>query len=203
MLRIPLSSVVFCCVAAQPALGSFIFVSDVGLENRGVFSGSLDYAPTSATSALLTISLTNLSPASNGGFLTAFAFNVSPPGLTVSMVSSGLPGWQSLQAIDASPLPSFDFGASSSSTWQGGGPPSHGIAVGSSSTVTFLVTGAASAMNGLSDMSFFHASRTGYAFAARFRGFNDGLSDKVVGIVPAPGVAAMLLLGGFVRRRSR
>src|SRR5262245_53447594 len=41
----------------------------------GNFTGSLAYTDFSATSADLVVTLTNTSPAANGGFLTAFVFN--------------------------------------------------------------------------------------------------------------------------------
>ncbi len=46
-----------------------------GVGSLGEFSGTLDYSFTNATTAKVTIVLNNDSPALNGGFITALAFN--------------------------------------------------------------------------------------------------------------------------------
>jgi XapX domain-containing protein len=75
--------------------------------------------------------------------------------------------------------------------------------VGSSRTTVFNVTASASILASLTDASFFDGT-DGHAFVARFRGFEDGNSDKVVGVpVPAPGTFALLGLVGIGARRRR
>jgi hypothetical protein len=191
-------------VVAPSASASFVFVSDLGLEQQGAYTGSLDFVQVNATTANLVVTLTNISAAANGGYLTAFAFNVAP-GMTIAVsMGSGLPHWQALSnPVDASPLPMFDWGASSSADWQGGGPPAFGIGVGQTVSTTLVITAAPGVLAGLTEASFFDASRTGYAFAARFRGFENGMSDKVVGIVPAPGALALLGIAAAVTRLRR
>jgi hypothetical protein len=201
---IVLGSAVSVALLTPSALASFVFVSDLGLEQQGAFTGSLELVQVNATTANLVVTLTNISAAANGGYLTAFAFNVAP-GMTVSVsMGSGLPHWQALSnPVDANPLPMFDWGASSSADWQGGGPPAFGIGVGQTVSTTLVITAAPGVLSGLTEASFFDASRTGYAFAARFRGFENGMSDKVVGIVPAPGALALLGLAAAVTRLRR
>src|ERR1043166_4910171 len=46
-----------------------------GLQGLGSYSGDFDYTVIDAGHATLSITLTNTSPAANGGYLTAFALN--------------------------------------------------------------------------------------------------------------------------------
>jgi hypothetical protein len=172
-----------------------------GLEGLGTFSGSMNYMAIDAGHATLTIELSNTSAATNGGYLTAFAFHNPSDRITGAVLTStntnfGLLGGPNfLDTIKASPFGNFDLGASTSNQFLGGGSPLGGIGVGESSTFAFALTG-----NGLDELtieSFIAAAATGtdrrptpVAFLARFRGFNDGGSDKVPGfltIVPEPG----------------
>jgi MYXO-CTERM domain-containing protein len=53
------------------------------------------------------------------------------------------------------------------------------------------------------DADDFFEDDFGYGFVTRFKGFNDGGSDKVTGYVPAPGAVALLALAGLAQRRRR
>ncbi|MCB2019946.1 MAG: hypothetical protein KDG44_04015, partial [Burkholderiaceae bacterium] len=56
------------------ALSTFTVVNGDSTEGLGAFSGTVTYDP--SASAELTISLTNTSPAANGGFITGIAFDL-------------------------------------------------------------------------------------------------------------------------------
>lgn len=191
----------------------------------GSFTGSLSYddAAGSDASGTLTLNLTNTS--GGGGYLTALVMNLPiSAGTSVTGVSlSSAPANFSLiggpafnNGIGAQPFGAFDFGASTSATFLGGGNPNLGLASGQSGSWTFTLTG--SGLNNLSVWDFVNAlsSNTqgqGPEFIlTRFRGFRLGGSDKVPGDpgkheVPEP--TAMLLLGGglaafaHARRRAR
>jgi hypothetical protein len=176
--------------------------SGPGLEGLGSYTGSLSY---DQSTQLLEITLTNTSLASNGGYITAFAFNI-PTDASVSTVSfSSTDASFSLLSgpIDAQPFGSFDLGASITSSFQGGGAPQPGIAVGDSATFTFDLTGNA-ILAGLSAAEWLDALSTGaqgggeQSFVVRFRGFEDGGSDKVPSKpVPEPGTLALLGAGAL------
>jgi hypothetical protein len=157
----------------------------------GDFSGSLTYAPTSATAATLTVTLTNTSPAANGGYLTAFVFN--NPGDHVTGVSLTDPHFHALLANDAingAPFGQFDLAVSLGnnlhSNFTDGGNPAGGIGVGVTETFTLNLTG--TGLDLLSEADFVGALSGGTGlgagpefFVARFRGFENGGSDKVPG----------------------
>jgi hypothetical protein len=78
-------------LVSTSAWASFVFVSDLGLEQQGAYTGSFDLVQVNSTTANLIVTLTNISAAANGGYLTAFAFNVAP-GMNIAVsMGSGLP----------------------------------------------------------------------------------------------------------------
>ncbi|MCE2884081.1 MAG: hypothetical protein LW806_04145 [Planctomycetaceae bacterium] len=187
-----------CAGVAGSASASLYFSSGPSIAGLGTFTGSMTFVATGATTGQLSVELTNTSPIGNSGWLTAFAFNVVD-GVSLSLAPGST--WNFLVNPAGSPYGDFDFGASTSESWEGGGPPSNGIAIGSTLTTVFTVTANASVLATLTDSSFLDDSG-GHAFVARFRGFADGNSDKVTGVVvPAPGALAMLGLVGTRRRR--
>ena len=195
-------------LAAAAAQASIDFTSLPGLEGWGSFIGSMDWSYSGAGSGagILTVTLSNTSPLANGGYLTGFAFNTTGSGLTASL-QSGLSGWQGMSNVSASPYENFDFGAAVGGSWLGGGNPNPGIAAGDSASFSFEFTGDDSLLSSLSAASFFDGS-SGEAFAARFRGFANGASDKATGellVTPVPMPLALAGLGvlslALLRRR--
>lgn len=192
--------------------------ADTGNSTTGLgdFSGSLSY---DAGSGTLTVSLTNTSDPSNGGYITAFALN--DPVLDAS--DEAALGFSSSSAnfgviFDPSTPPAklggdmtYELGASTSDSWLGNAGahtgPSLGIAVGETETFSFDFSGTSLAWGSWTASDFV----SGSPILVRFRGFlNDG-SDKVPGVpgqaVPEPGSLAMALLGflallGLGRRRA-
>ena len=188
-------------ILASPAVASLYITGGPSEAGLGSFDGVIEFTATGTTSGSLAVMLTNTSSVANSGWLTAFAFNVVD-GVTLALASPAS-GWNLLVNASGSPYGTFDFGASTSTSWEGGGPPSNGIAVGATMTTVFTVTASASVLATLTDSSFFDGSG-GTAFIARFRGFADGNSDKVTGVVvPAPGALALLGLAGLAGTRRR
>lgn len=171
----------------------------------GDFRGEFLYTFTDSANAAVSLTLTNTSPAVNGGYLTGFVFN--NPGNRITGISFGstdsdfnllgAPDFDN--GINASPFGQFDIGSSTSTNFQGGGNPNKGIAVGYTESFDFALTGIG--LDELSEWSFVSELSQGKGageghqfFVARFRGFNDGGSNKTPAeVIPEP--ASLLLLG--------
>jgi hypothetical protein len=166
-----------------------------GLNGLGKYDGTFDYVPVDATHGTLNITLKNTSPAGNGGYLTAFVFNnpgqrITGATLWSSNVHFGLLGAPSFNnSVSGTPYGWFDIGASTGKSFEGGGNPSNGIAVGHSDDFVFHLTG--NALKTLTTNDFFTTpsvppgdGQGDQSFVARFRGFENGGSDKVPGTDP-------------------
>lgn len=171
-------------------------------EGIGSFTGDFQYMSASDISASILLSLTNTSPAGNGGYITAVAFN-NPGNLISSVLLPSSPANFSLiggsgfnNSIDADPFGDFDIGAASTTAWLGGGSPTGGIPVGSTGSFTFSLTG--TGLAGLTTQSFINelSYNSGQAnwLSVRLRGFDDDGSDKVPG-APIPEPGTIMLLG--------
>ena len=183
----------------------------------GDFHGDFSYNAISATKASVEIKLTNTSPLTNGGYLTAFAFNLPSGYVTgISLFSSdsdfGLIGGPDFNDdVKGVPFGYYDIGASVTDQFLGGGKPSPGIPAGATATFTFSLFG--ENLDALDLDSFFNEKSAGASpgqgsqfFLARFRGFDDGGSNKATGqVVPVPGAVWLLGSGliGLVGIRRR
>jgi PEP-CTERM motif-containing protein len=159
-------------------------------------------ASVSLSGNILTISLTNTSPALNGGFITAAAFDFTA-GTTIvggSFTTSDSDFVFTQGAINVAPDGTRNAMFSSTNNpnpaYEGGGNPNGGTPVGA--TVTFSVT--LSSLNGNTETAIFNS------LLVRQRGFEDGGSDKD-NLTQVPEPASMLLLGsalmGFATRIRR
>jgi hypothetical protein len=164
-----------------------------GVGALGSFTGSVTY---DAATNDLTLSLTNTSDPANGGFLTAFAFDLDPD-VTLTISSCTLASFCTLLTdVSVAPFGTNEWGVSTSSDWLGGGSPTGGLGVGASATWIFDVDPDATSTLDVNDM------------LARFRGFIDGDSDKVpVTVIPEPSTYALMLAGlgvvGYMARRRQ
>jgi hypothetical protein len=149
-------------------------------------------ATVNITGNVLTITLTNTSPALNGGFITAAAFNFTA-GTTVNtfgttnanfaLFGPSPTGWTGSVSPDGTRTHLI---SATGNDYNGGGSPNGGTGVGAS--VTFTLTLAA--LNGNTEQSIFDS------MLIRTRGFEDGGSDKdPLTRTPVPEPATMLLLG--------
>jgi hypothetical protein len=178
-------------------------------EGLGDFEGLLTYTPTSDTTATLEIELHNTTPA-GGGFLVGFALNNPDDLITAILLSStdtdfGLIGaapFDGTTDVDADPFGDYDFGASITNDWLGGGSPNTGIPVSTTETFTFSLTG--TMLDLLSEESFVNAFPTGVGgeccdewMVVRFRGIEIGEgSDKVpTDFTPIPEPSTLFLVG--------
>lgn len=163
------------------------------------FFGTLDYTFGGGDMGTLVVSLTNDTPDDVGGFLTGFLFNIASADDSASATLSATtdPDFLNTGAQDGNPFGSFDAGAALGANWQGGGNPSDGLGLAMSGMFTFdVVASDADILTASSFLGF-----DGDEFVVRFRGLNDGGSDKVP--VPAPATGALLLgaLAMGARRR--
>lgn len=171
-------------------------------------TGSIEYNYASGNNGVLTFSFTNTSDSSVGGFLTGLVFNINSAdsGASATLSSTTDSDFLNTGTEAANPFGTFDAGAALNANWTGGGNPSRGLSIGSSLTLVFNVM--ASDASSLTAMSFLG---DGDDIALRFRGLNNGASDKLLGMedpelnvvpLPAPVFAggAMLGLGLGVRR---
>lgn len=207
-------STVAACVVSSAMLAPSVARADVvqiashgpgSTEGLGAFEGTLEYIAQTATTGVLTVSLTNTSPAENGGRITGFVLRIDSVDTGASAtLDSATHAFVDLGTGSASPFGAFDAGAALGGSWNGGGNPNGGIAVGATGVFTFDIF--ASDAASLTAGSFISEGEP-YAMVVRLRGFADGGSDKVPAVlVPGPAAAAVIgagvVLAGARRRRG-
>lgn len=220
-----LTATVVGVVNPRAARADTIPISSLGgisTESLGAFNGTISFgADAFSGGADLAITLTNTSPAANGGYITGFVFNIAdvPDGsLSVSYIAQGASDkFTSMTDASASPFGTFEFGAAIDGSFLGGGSPNSGVAFGQTRQFLFELANAGENTAGLSANSFVTNNLPGgtiHPFAVRFRGFLDDSSDKVVAgvvtppqIVPVPaavwGGAVLLGALGLTKRLRR
>src|SRR5262249_18172334 len=157
---------VLCVLCAWPSSGRAEFLTSLpGLSGLGSYEGTWNYASSNSTHSTLDITLKNTSPPANGGYLTAFIFNnpgnkITGATLTSSNSHFGLIGGPSFNnSINGAPYGHFDIGASTGGSFEGGGNPSKGIAVGVTDSFHFAFTG--TGLDTLNASAFFSSLSVG------------------------------------------
>lgn len=204
VLALPVAGCFLGAVAHHASASVVAIEGDTALSTEGLanFAGSLEYEFLGGSQGQLTVTLTNTTSASIGGFLTAFMFRTPEffGGFTSSMVSSSYGAMTDIPAgSNGSPFPgTWLGGAGLGATWLSGGSPNDGVAVGATGQWVFSITGAMA--SGLDAADFVDGDA--YALIVRFRGLADGGSDKVPASTPAPGAMALAAAGlAFGHRR--
>ncbi len=193
--------------SATAGLTTATYAGANGLENMGAFTASVTYDYTSGTTASLTITLTNTTSQSYGGYITALALSSQAGSVVTSMVSSSSNSFKALVGpVSTSPFGDFEAGAATGGSWNGGGTPQNGIGIGQSATFTFIMSGSVVDLTMLSASDVLRTQvGLGSGLAVRFRGMDNGGSDKVLGFfIPGPGGLVAVAMGmGVARRRRR
>lgn len=193
-----------CAGSASASFSTATYMPCGSTEGYGSFQADLIYSYSGGTTATVSVTLTNNTEMSLGGYITALALNPNGTAGGLSFVSSTSASFTSIPApIEAPPYGLFAAGAGLGGSFLGSGDPSAGIAVGSFEIFTFTVTGSESVLAALDAETVL--SQDGYQMIVRFRGgAMDDWSDKVIGCaLPAPGALALLGTAGLVSRRRR
>ncbi len=188
---------------AVPASASVVyFGGDMANSTEGFcdFDGKIEYTFQGGSAGKVEFSLTNTTDPNIGGFLTGFVFNVGGYTATLDLTSATHP-FLELSNESAPPFGTYVAGAALGGDWTGGGSPNAGIKVGDTGVFTFDLT---SADAGIMNAGTFLTGDNELNFVARFKGLNNGKSDKVPnGDIPAPGSLAILGLAGLTAARRR
>jgi hypothetical protein len=186
-------------VGGEIRAASMVSISSDGgnsTEGLGSFTGSISYAADNAfsTSGLLTISLTNTSAAANGGYITGLLFNIggTDPNAAAAYQPSAGDAFSNCTGNGLSGQPfgnPFDAGAALGGSFLGGGSPLAGIGVGQTGSFSFLVSALDAGSLNASD--FLNGGPFDFNFIVRFRGFEDGGSDKVPAMLTTPNVVPL------------
>lgn len=191
--------------AAQADLINIASNGPSSTENIGAYTGTVNYTALTATTATVTITLTNTSAPANGGYITGVgllnADNFPSMGVTLATTSNA--NFANLTPpVSGSPFGTYRGGAAMGGSWLGGGSPTAGTAVGQTLTLTFNLSGTGAGTMTAASLVGLHSGHED--LIVRFRGFNNGGSDKVPGtVVPTPGSAALLGFGALALGRRR
>lgn len=186
--------------AHQARADSVLIGANTGASTEGLgsFTGSLEYlADPFDDEGLLIVTLTNTGSVGNGGYITGFLFNFdsSDDDAEVELEDVTHPFTQTFgNGLNGNPFGNpYDAGAALGGNFSGGGNPTPGIAVGDTGMFEFEIE--ADDADILTALSFM-TGPFDHNFVVRFRGFEDGGSDKVpANIVPLPAPVAMGALG--------
>lgn len=198
-----LAAALSMAAAANATTTTASYAGTNGIEGLGSFTAQVTYDYSGGSSAILTVFLTNTTSASTGGYVTALALTAAGSS-SVSFGSSTSAAFDGLSGpVAANPFGNFATGASTSSSWLGGGSPTSGISVGNSTTFVFNLTGLASNLASVTADTVLQATGNN-GLVVRFRGMANGGSDKVIAyVVPAPAGLAVLGLLATPRARRR
>lgn len=199
-----LAAALTLAAAATASSTTATYLGTNGVESLGSFSAQVTYDYSGGSSAILTVFVTNTTSASTGGYITAVALTAAGAS-GISFSSSTSAAFNGLSGpVAANPYGDFASGASTSSSWLGGGSPTSGISVGNSATFIFNLTGLASNLASVTADNVLQATGNN-GLVVRFRGMANGGSDKVIAyVVPAPaGLAVLGLLAAPRARRRR
>lgn len=218
-------------VMTSTCTASIVHIRDANHSNStniGSYTASLSHIKVSDDVATLIVNIRNDTDTLPGGKITALAFNnpfnrivgVSAFRRTGNLNFNSIGGATYQNTVDVDPFGDMDIGASISSQFAGGGSPNDGIAIGQSATFEWDVTGTdvgnLSAMDFVNELSENTTDDKKAFFLVRFRGFDNGGSDKSVGgefdpnggsSVPEPSAVAVwsllscLGLGVALKRR--
>ena len=177
-------------------------------DGLGNYVATIAYLAYSSSSARLDVTITNTSALGTGGYLTGIAFNNPSNKITkvygfdsINPAFALIGGSGDNNTVSASPFGKFDIGAALGANFLGGGGPGEGIRVNGGELFQFFFEG--DGLNTLNELSFTKEYSDGGSksafFLVRFKGFGNGGSDKVPGIVdpglPVPEPGTLLLLG--------
>jgi hypothetical protein len=181
-----LISLLILVATVNPSFASLIS----GTGSWGSFSGDFSFTPAKFDGeggGTVAVTLNNVSQASNGGYITGLAFNI--PTTLFGVVGYSAPALFDLleYPVDAFPYGSYDIGSALGGSFLGGGDPKPGIAVGGTGIFTFSLIGI------MTEQQFLNQADDW--FIVRFRGFENGQSDKVPIDRSVPEPTTMLLLG--------
>jgi hypothetical protein len=153
-------------------------------EGIGRFSGAINYTP-GAGSGVLMVTLTNTTPVATGGYITGFLFNIfsDDPAAAASLQAGPTHPFEFANGSGAPFGSDFDAGAALGGSFLGGGSPVSGIEVGDTGTFTFTITALDAASLQATD---FIMGPYEFNFIVRFKGFEDGGSDKVPALRTCP-----------------
>lgn len=185
--------ILLLCSAFLPVSDAITITADTANSESmlGDFTADFTYMAADAMNATLTVILTNENTTAAGGKITGFAFNNPDDKITgvtlgttdPDFLLQGGPGFN--DGVPGPPFGDFDIAAALEGNLTGGGSPNPGIAIGDTETFTFTLTG--TMLDMLDEQSFvdeLSANPGGGGsqfFVVRFRGFDNGGSDKVPG----------------------
>ena len=196
---------IFFLVLAIPALAfddpfvdSVYLLPSMSSEGAGFFDAELVYVPFNENTARLIVTITNYSSPMNGGYITGFAMN-NPSDKISTVYPTDDSGFNEAfevigqdapyNAVKAVPFGLFDFGAAIGGNFLGGGSPEDGLPADmgfESHMFAFNLTGdnldTLTAEDFVNEPSKRKGGENVGVFAVRFKGFEDGSSDKVLAI---------------------